>query len=56
MYPKALLDAFMSRQEEAPRAVPVAYCRVSSAAQEADLKSQHRVASGHRSQGSPAAL
>jgi putative resolvase len=42
MYSKAALDAFMRRTPSVTK-VPVAYCRVSSAAQKPDLKNQRRV-------------
>jgi putative resolvase len=42
MYPKMRLDAFMGRKAGALAAAPVAYCRVSSAAQKPDLKNQRR--------------
>jgi excisionase family DNA binding protein len=41
-YSKAALDAFM-RRSPASAKMPVAYCRVSSAAQKPDLKNQRRV-------------
>jgi predicted site-specific integrase-resolvase len=43
LYPKALLDAFMRREPPQTTRTPVAYCRVSSAAQKPDLKNQRRV-------------
>jgi putative resolvase len=42
MYSRASLDAFMRRTPKVVRS-PVAYCRVSSAAQKPDLKNQRRV-------------
>jgi putative resolvase len=42
-YTKALLDAFMRRDPPQSVRVPVAYCRVSSAAHKPDLKNQRRV-------------
>jgi predicted site-specific integrase-resolvase len=42
MYSKALLEAFMRGTPKVERS-PVAYCRVSSAAQKPDLKNQRRV-------------
>jgi len=42
MYSRASLDAFMRRTPKVERS-PVAYCRVSSAAQKPDLKNQRRV-------------
>jgi len=43
MYSKAALDAFMRRTPAAAARTPLAYCRVSSAAQKPDLKNQRRV-------------
>jgi len=42
-YQKAALDVFMRRDPPAAARTPVAYCRVSSAAQKPDLKNQRRV-------------
>jgi putative resolvase len=44
IYSKAALDAFMRRSPSSSATrVPIAYCRVSSAAQRPDLKNQRRV-------------
>jgi putative resolvase len=43
IYSKTMLDTFMHRSVPASARVPVAYCRVSSAAQKSDLKNQRRV-------------
>ena len=43
MYSKAMLDSFMRRDVPRAARTPVAYCRVSSAAQKPDLKNQRRV-------------
>jgi putative resolvase len=43
VYSKVILDAFMRREPAQSLRIPVAYCRVSSAAQKPDLKNQRRV-------------
>jgi putative resolvase len=43
IYSKTMLDTFMRRSVPALARVPVAYCRVSRAAQKPDLKDQRRV-------------
>jgi putative resolvase len=43
VYAKSALDAFLSRKPTEVERAPVAYCRVSSAAQKPDLKNQRKV-------------
>jgi predicted site-specific integrase-resolvase len=43
MYSRPILDAFMRRPTRSAAKAPIAYCRVSSAAQRPDLKKQRRV-------------
>jgi predicted site-specific integrase-resolvase len=43
LYTKAVLDGFVHRTPVPVARMPVAYCRVSSAAQKPDLKNQRRV-------------
>jgi putative resolvase len=43
MYSKAALDAFMRRSPATAVRTPIAYCRVSSAAQKSELRKQRRV-------------